>query len=164
MNGKLSATAASARRRLRFRVFRKIQAPRLTRATDFASQYAAVQMATIPELHFADYTHAQPGRREAFTDALMRGLQHYGFILLRDHPVPASLLEHAYHLTAAFFVCPDRVHASQLERGATLRGVLHRGRPQVHRYHGRRIPRATPATDRFTTQAGAAGQGRTGQP
>ncbi len=57
----------------------------------------------IPELHFADYTHGQPGRREAFTDALVRGLQDYGFIVLRDHPVPAPLLKHAYRLIAALF-------------------------------------------------------------
>jgi len=43
----------------------------------------------IPELRFTDYTQGPRGRRETFTDALMRGLQHYGFIILRDHPVPA---------------------------------------------------------------------------
>ena len=57
----------------------------------------------IPELGFADYTRGQAGTREAFTDALMRGLQDFGFVVLRDHPVPATLLEQAYHLTAAFF-------------------------------------------------------------
>jgi isopenicillin N synthase-like dioxygenase len=57
----------------------------------------------IPELRFADYTQGQPGRREAFTQALMRGLRQYGFIVLRDHPVPAALLEQAYRLIAALF-------------------------------------------------------------
>ena len=57
----------------------------------------------IPELRFADYARGPPGRREAFTDALLRGLQAYGFIVLRDHPVPAALLEQAQQLAAAFF-------------------------------------------------------------
>jgi isopenicillin N synthase-like dioxygenase len=57
----------------------------------------------IPELRFADYTGGEPGRREAFIHALMRGLQDYGFIVLQRHPVPAPLLEHAYQLIAAFF-------------------------------------------------------------
>lgn len=51
----------------------------------------------------ADYTSGQPDRRQAFSDALTQGLQQYGFIILRDHPVPAALLERAYLLSAAFF-------------------------------------------------------------
>ena len=61
----------------------------------------------IPELSFADYTQGQPGRGAAFADALMGGLQDYGFIVLRDHPVPALLLERAYELIAAFFAQPE---------------------------------------------------------
>jgi isopenicillin N synthase-like dioxygenase len=61
----------------------------------------------IPEPCFTDYTQGRPDRREAFTDALMRGLQHYGFIIFRDHPVPAPLLDHAYHVVAAFFAQPE---------------------------------------------------------
>jgi isopenicillin N synthase-like dioxygenase len=57
----------------------------------------------IPELSFADYAHGKAGRRAEFTDALARALQQYGFIILRDHPVPAPLLEQANQLTAALF-------------------------------------------------------------
>ena len=57
----------------------------------------------IPELSFVDYTQGRPGRRAAFTDTLMRGLQRYGFIILQNHPLPAALLENGYRLTAAFF-------------------------------------------------------------
>jgi len=63
----------------------------------------------IPDLRFADYTLGQPRKREAFTAALTRGLQQYGFIILRDHPVPARLLEHAHHLIAAFFAQPESI-------------------------------------------------------
>ena len=57
----------------------------------------------IPELSFADYTQGKSGKRAEFTDALARALQQYGFIILRDHPVPAPLLERANQLTAALF-------------------------------------------------------------
>lgn len=82
---------------------------------------------TIPELRFADYTQAAPGRREAFTDALMRGLQHYGFVILRDHPVPAALLEHAYQLTAAFFAQTETVKRRYIggPRGYAPLGIEH---------------------------------------
>ena len=57
----------------------------------------------IPELSFADYAQGSPGRRAEFTDALTRALQQYGFIILRDHPVPAALLERVNQLTTALF-------------------------------------------------------------
>jgi len=63
----------------------------------------------IPEISFADYTSGQPGRRQAFTEALTQGLQQYGFIIFRDHPVPAALLERAYHLSAAFFTQSETI-------------------------------------------------------
>jgi isopenicillin N synthase-like dioxygenase len=63
----------------------------------------------IPELRFADYTHGTPTRRAAFSDALVRGLQHYGFVILREHPVPALVLENAYELTAAFFAQTEAI-------------------------------------------------------
>jgi isopenicillin N synthase-like dioxygenase len=81
----------------------------------------------IPELRFADYTGGEPGRRAAFTDALMRGLQDYGFITLREHPVPAPLLEHAYQLIAAFFVQPEATKRRYIggPRGYAPFGVEH---------------------------------------
>ena len=57
----------------------------------------------IPELSFADYTQGEPGRRAEFTDALARALQQYGFVILRDHPVPAQLIERANQLATALF-------------------------------------------------------------
>jgi isopenicillin N synthase-like dioxygenase len=57
----------------------------------------------IPELRLVDYTQGDAGRRATFSDALMLGLQRYGFVILRDHLAPALLLEHGYELTATFF-------------------------------------------------------------
>jgi isopenicillin N synthase-like dioxygenase len=44
--------------------------------------------------------------REAFSAALMLGLQRYGFIILRDHSIPAALIDAAYAQTARFFAQP----------------------------------------------------------
>ena len=57
----------------------------------------------VPELSLADYLHADPPVREAFSKALMLGLQRYGFIVLRDHSMASTLLDEAYALTAQFF-------------------------------------------------------------
>ena len=81
----------------------------------------------IPELSFADYTQGQPGRRAAFTDALARALQQYGFIILRDHPVPAALLERANLLAAALFAQPEATKRRYIggTRGYAPFGIEH---------------------------------------
>jgi len=57
----------------------------------------------VPELSLADYLHGDPPVREAFSTALMLGLQRYGFIVLRDHSIASALIDEAYALTAQFF-------------------------------------------------------------
>ena len=47
----------------------------------------------VPELSLADYTQGTYRVRDAFCTELMRGLQRYGFIILRDHPVSIQLLD-----------------------------------------------------------------------
>jgi isopenicillin N synthase-like dioxygenase len=63
----------------------------------------------VPELCLADYLHGAPAVREAFSAALMQGLQRYGFIILRDHTVASALIDQAYALTAAFFAQAEAV-------------------------------------------------------
>jgi isopenicillin N synthase-like dioxygenase len=58
---------------------------------------------TVPELRLAAYTGGDSDTRAAFSEELMWGFQRYGFIILRDHPVPHTLLDKAYTLSAAFF-------------------------------------------------------------
>ena len=65
--------------------------------------------ARVPELSLADYTQGDAGRRAAFSTDLMAGLQRYGFIILRDHPVSADLLNEAYRLSAEFFAQPEAI-------------------------------------------------------
>jgi isopenicillin N synthase-like dioxygenase len=60
----------------------------------------------VLELSLADYLHGDAPAREAFSSALMLGLQRHGFIILRDHSIDAKLIDAAYALTARFFAQP----------------------------------------------------------
>jgi isopenicillin N synthase-like dioxygenase len=61
----------------------------------------------VPNLSLADFTHGGPAARADFGVALMRGLQRYGFIVLRDHPVSTGLLDEAYRLSVDLFALPE---------------------------------------------------------
>lgn len=78
----------------------------------------------VPELSLA--RSADEGGA-AFSDALMRGLQDYGFVILKDHGVPTELLGQAYALAEAMFALPEEVkrrYAAGL-RGYTPFGTEH---------------------------------------
>ena len=80
----------------------------------------------VPELSLRDFTGDGPARA-GFSEALMRGLQDYGFIVLKDHGVPTELLGRAYGLAEAVFALPEdlkrRYAAGQ--RGYTPFGTEH---------------------------------------
>jgi isopenicillin N synthase-like dioxygenase len=63
----------------------------------------------VPELSLKAYTAGDAAAREAFADELMRGLQDYGFIILKDHGVSTDLLAHAYSMAQQVFALPDEV-------------------------------------------------------
>ena len=63
----------------------------------------------VPELSLADYLYGDLPVREAFSRALMLGLQRYGFIVLRDHSIASALIYEAYALTARFFSQAEEV-------------------------------------------------------
>jgi isopenicillin N synthase-like dioxygenase len=68
----------------------------------------------VPELCLANCTRGDVDTRDAFSRELMRGLQRYGFIILRNHPVPDTLLDKAYDLSAAFFAQAEEVKCRYL--------------------------------------------------
>jgi isopenicillin N synthase-like dioxygenase len=63
----------------------------------------------VPELSLKAYVAGDAAERAAFADDLMRGLQDYGFIILKDHGVGLDLLAKAYRLAEAAFALPDAV-------------------------------------------------------
>lgn len=81
----------------------------------------------VPTLSLRDFTHGSPDQRAAFSDALMAGLQDYGFFILTDHNVPTDLLDAAYAQSAQVFDLPDgdkRRYSAGL-RGYTPFGTEH---------------------------------------
>jgi isopenicillin N synthase-like dioxygenase len=79
----------------------------------------------VPELSLTDFTGGDASARRAFEQALMAGLQDFGFVILKDHNVAVDLLERAYALAAELFALPEaekRRHMSGL-RGYTPFGT-----------------------------------------
>ena len=82
---------------------------------------------SVPELSLKAFTHGDAGQRAAFSDAMMRGLQDYGFFVLKDHGVPLELLQRAYAEAEGLFALPEatkRQYAKGM-RGYTPFGVEH---------------------------------------
>jgi len=61
----------------------------------------------VPELSLRAFTHGDAADRAAFSDALKRGLQDFGFFTLKDHNVEAGLLDRAYDLAVQVFARPE---------------------------------------------------------
>lgn len=93
----------------------------------------------VPELSLTEFNMGSPQARAAFSAELMRGLQDYGFVVLRDHGVPISLLDEAYAATEAVFALPEatkRAYARGM-RGYTPFGVEHAkdsGKPDLKEF------------------------------
>ena len=64
---------------------------------------------SVPTLSLKAFTQGSTADRAAFSDALMQGLQQYGFIILADHGVAEDLLEHAYQHAEEVFALPYTV-------------------------------------------------------
>ncbi len=81
----------------------------------------------VPELSLAAWKSESVAAREGFSAALMRGLQRFGFVILKDHDVPVVLLDRAYALAEQLFALPEaqkRRHQGGL-RGYTPFGTEH---------------------------------------
>lgn len=82
---------------------------------------------SVPELSLKAFTEGDAAAREAFSADLMRGLQDYGFIILKDHGVPLDLLTRAYGEAEDLFALDEatkRKYAAGM-RGYTPFGVEH---------------------------------------
>jgi isopenicillin N synthase-like dioxygenase len=76
-------------------------------------------MPHVPELSLARYLHGDDLARRAFSEALMQGLQRFGFIILTDHGVPLGLLRDAYAAAEQVFALDE---AAKVGYAAGLRG------------------------------------------
>jgi isopenicillin N synthase-like dioxygenase len=81
----------------------------------------------VPELSLSSWTAGTEVSRAAFSADLLRGLQRFGFVILKDHGVPTALLDRAYAMAERLFALPEaekRRHAGGL-RGYTPFGTEH---------------------------------------
>lgn len=60
----------------------------------------------VPTLSLASYTRGTQTEKAEFTRLLFSGIKDYGFIILKDHDVPAELLKQAYDVLAKFYALP----------------------------------------------------------
>lgn len=81
----------------------------------------------VPELSLKAFTQGDAAQRAAFSDDLMRGLQEYGFFILKDHGVPLALLQQAYGEAEGLFALPEATKTQYAKgmRGYTPFGVEH---------------------------------------
>lgn len=83
----------------------------------------------VPELSLADYMSGPLEARRQFIDDLFRGLKHFGFIILKNHPIDEDLLAHAYELSQKLFALPEDVKRGYVcAAGAGQRGYTPFGR------------------------------------
>jgi len=112
----------------------------------------------VPELSLNSYIEGGATEKAQFIDQFFMGLKDYGFIVLKDHPVPTPLLNKAYSLLEEFFALPvDKKMAyaktSGGQRGYTPFGKEHAKDAQVHDlkefWH---VGRELPAGHRYANQ------------
>lgn len=60
----------------------------------------------VPELSLNSYIEGSSIERTRFIDDFFSGLKDYGFIVLKDHPIPDRLLKDAYQLLERLFDLP----------------------------------------------------------
>lgn len=91
----------------------------------------------VPELQLNQYIEGSPKDRKDFITQLFQGLKYYGFIVLKDHPIPLDLLNKAYELSEALFRMPvekKQTYISKVgggQRGYTPFGKEHAKDAQV---------------------------------
>ncbi len=60
-------------------------------------------LTNVPELSLEQFTDGNDADKSKFIDDLFTGLKYFGFIIIKDHPVPIPLLDKAYELSEKLF-------------------------------------------------------------
>lgn len=85
----------------------------------------------VPTLSLGSYLHGSDHDKLKFIEQLFHGIKDYGFIVLKDHEVSASLLSEAYQILAEFYALPTEKKMSYVsalgggQRGYTPFGKEH---------------------------------------
>ncbi len=113
----------------------------------------------VPELSLNSYLEGSTTDQQRFIDDFFVGLKDYGFIVLKDHPVPTPLLEGSYALLEELFALPADAKMAYAtvaggQRGYTPFGKEHAKDAQVSDlkefWHvGRELPGGHRYADRY---------------
>lgn len=85
----------------------------------------------VPELSLNSYIQGSNTDRNRFIDQFFTGIKDYGFIVLKDHPIPDALLNNAYALLEELFALPNETKMKYalkdngFQRGYTPFGTEH---------------------------------------
>ncbi len=85
----------------------------------------------VPELSLDQYTDGNTNDRQQFIDDLFTGLKYFGFIIIKDHPIPVPLLDKAYNFCEQFFTQDETTKNKYIctegggQRGYTPFGTEH---------------------------------------
>lgn len=85
----------------------------------------------VPTLSLGSYLHGSENDKVKFIEQLFTGMKDYGFIILKDHAVPAALLTEAYQMLEKLYSLPEKKKLSYVselgggQRGYTAFGKEH---------------------------------------
>jgi len=110
----------------------------------------------VPVLSLGSYTHGSQTEKAVFIDRLFTGIKDYGFIVLKDHDVPASLLSQAYQILDQLYALPVEKKMQYVspsgggQRGYTPFGKEHaKGSPVMDLKEFWHVGREVPANHPF---------------
>jgi isopenicillin N synthase-like dioxygenase len=87
------------------------------------NQETSQKVRKVNTISLAHYNTGTPAQKEKFVQDLYQGLLEYGFIILKDHDVPQSLLKQAYEVLQKFYALPVEKKRSYIsEKGGGQRG------------------------------------------
>lgn len=84
----------------------------------------------VPELSLKQYIEGSLEQQQAFIEQLYAGIKHFGFIILKDHPISTDLLDKCYSLLERFYNLPTETKMKYFlnnggQRGYTPFGTEH---------------------------------------
>lgn len=101
------------------------------KATKSSTTGASANPRKVPELSLNSYIQGSNLDRQRFIDNFYSGMKDYGFIVLKDHPIPDALLNNAYALLEQLFALDTdtklkyALKENGFQRGYTPYGTEH---------------------------------------
>jgi isopenicillin N synthase-like dioxygenase len=86
-------------------------------------------MATIPVVDLSEFTTGDPKKKEEFVQQLGKAYEEVGFVAVKNHGIPADLIEDLYKYVQQFFSLPsDKKRAYEIPELAGQRGYTSFGK------------------------------------